>query len=114
MIERGRVAVRTWERGSGETLACGTGACAVAFAYSLSSAAMHESVTIELLGGQLEMRFIEQHREHEHEATQQRRIHMTGEAQIVFSGSVRVSTHQLDQYAALGTRLRSMHALALS
>lgn len=61
---------RTWERGSGETFACGSGACAVAAAHLRSG-----SVTIELRGGTLEI-----------ERTPDGRMFMTGPATEVFSG----------------------------
>lgn len=49
-----RLRQRTWERGAGETLACGSGACAVAVAAALTGRA-ERSVTIELLGGELDL-----------------------------------------------------------
>jgi diaminopimelate epimerase len=53
-INRGRIDVRVWERGVGETLACGTGACASAVAsYALGKT--DRRVTVHLLGGELEI-----------------------------------------------------------
>lgn len=50
----GRIAMRVWERGSGETLACGTGACAAAVAARLLRET-DPTVTVELPGGELEI-----------------------------------------------------------
>ena len=53
-----RVRVRVWERGSGPTLACGTGACAVAVAGAVTGRTGRQ-VTVELPGGPLEIRWEE-------------------------------------------------------
>jgi diaminopimelate epimerase len=53
-VDRGLLHQRTWERGVGETLACGTGACAVAVAAQLQGL-VGERVTIDLRGGRLEL-----------------------------------------------------------
>ncbi|MDE5625976.1 MAG: diaminopimelate epimerase, partial [Muribaculaceae bacterium] len=53
IINRKEIRMRVWERGSGETQACGTGACATAVAASLLGLADNEDVTIHLLGGDL-------------------------------------------------------------
>ncbi|MGE5703675.1 MAG: diaminopimelate epimerase [Clostridia bacterium] len=66
---------RVWERGSGETLACGTGACAAAVAAILSGQTEH-SVTVHLLGGDLQIEWREA----------DNRVYMTGAATEVFSG----------------------------
>ena len=69
--------MRVWERGAGETLACGTGACATAVACNLNGLT-DRKVTIELLGGNLE---IEWNKENNH-------VYMTGPATTVFEGEI--------------------------
>ncbi|MCA1960023.1 MAG: diaminopimelate epimerase [Desulfomonile sp.] len=54
VLARDRIAMRVWERGSGETYACGTGACASAVAARIRGAVDEECV-VELLGGDLEI-----------------------------------------------------------
>ena len=68
--------MRVWERGSGETLACGTGACAVAVAAILTGRVSGRTVTVQLRGGDLE---IEWDKESGH-------VFMTGPAVTVFTG----------------------------
>lgn len=75
VLDRHTVQMRVWERGSGETLACGTGACAVAVACILNGLT-EDNVTVKLLGGDL---FIEWDREKD-------TVYMTGPAEIVFDG----------------------------
>ena len=53
-IDRHTLEMRVWERGSGETMACGTGACAVAVA-SVLNGLTEEKVTVRLLGGDLQI-----------------------------------------------------------
>ena len=72
---RSEVTMRTWERGSGVTLACGTGACAVAVAGVLA-ARSDRKVTAHLPGGDLELNWSEAD---DH-------VYMTGPAVEVFSG----------------------------
>ena len=69
--------MRVWERGSGETMACGTGACAVMYA-SYINGYCKEKATVELLGGKLEIELKEGH------------IFMTGPATTVFEGKIKV------------------------
>ena len=52
VVDRGRIRVRVWERGSGITLACGTGACAAAVASRLHGL-VDDEVAVELPGGEL-------------------------------------------------------------
>jgi len=75
VLDRQTASMRVWERGSGETLACGTGACAVAVACILGGYTENK-VTVKLLGGDL---LIEWYRE-------QNKIYMTGPAAVVFDG----------------------------
>ena len=77
VIDRHTVDMRVWERGSGETLACGTGACATAMACILNHMTDDE-VLIHLLGGDLLIRY---DRDTNH-------IFMTGPAAEVFSGEI--------------------------
>ena len=77
VIDRKTVEMRVWERGSGETLACGTGACAVAVASILNGYTERE-VEIRLLGGNLQ---IEWNEEDNH-------VYMTGPATVVFDGEI--------------------------
>ena len=77
VIDRNTVEMRVWERGSGETLACGTGACAVAVA-SILNGHTENKVTVKLLGGDL---FIEWDRE-------ANKVYMTGPAEVSFDGEI--------------------------
>ena len=76
-IDRQTVEMRVWERGSGETLACGTGACAVAVSSILNNLT-DTQVTVKLLGGDLQ---IEWDREKD-------LVFMTGPATVVFDGVI--------------------------
>lgn len=73
--DRNRITMRVWERGSGETLACGTGACASVVACILNGYTEHE-VTVALLGGELKIRYDEK----------ENTVYMTGPAVTVFEG----------------------------
>ena len=77
VIDKDHLRMRVWERGSGETLACGTGACAVAVASYLNGFT-GRSVDIELLGGHLEVVYDEK----------TNHVFMTGPATEVFSGEI--------------------------
>lgn len=75
--DRSNVHMRVWERGAGETWACGTGACAVAVACILNGLT-ERNVTVHLLGGDLEI-FWNPDDNH---------VYMTGEAVTVFNGEI--------------------------
>lgn len=77
VLDRNTVKMRVWERGSGETLACGTGACAVAVACILNGLTENK-VIVQLLGGDL---LIEWDREAD-------KVYMTGPAEVVFDGEI--------------------------
>ncbi len=77
VLDRRTCFMRVWERGTGETLACGTGCCAVAVACVLNGLT-ENAVTVRLLGGEL---FIEWDRE-------KNLVYMTGPAVTVFEGEV--------------------------
>ena len=75
VLDRETVEMRVWERGTGETFACGTGCCATVVACVLNGLTGH-AVTVKLLGGEL---FIEWDRE-------KNLVYMTGPATTVFEG----------------------------
>ena len=68
VLSRDRIRVRVWERGSGITLACGTGACAAVVAGRLNGL-LGNSVAVELPGGEL-------------------RVHWSGEGDVILEGPV--------------------------
>jgi len=76
--DRKNIFMRVWERGSGETLACGTGASAAAFA-SMISGRCDSEVTIHLLGGDLVI---------SREEKENGRVFLTGPAEEVFTGEI--------------------------
>lgn len=77
VVDRRTIDMRVWERGSGETLACGTGACASVYACILNGYT-EDLVTVHLLGGDL---LIKYDRDNHH-------IFMTGPAVTVFDGEI--------------------------
>jgi diaminopimelate epimerase len=69
--------MRVWERGSGETLACGTGACAAVMAAILNGySTTNVDVTVRLLGGELIIRVTDE------------TVYMTGDAVEIFAGDI--------------------------
>lgn len=77
VIDRETIEMRVWERGSGETLACGTGACAAAVASILNGLAKRK-VTVKLPGGELLVEWEEE----------SGKVYMTGPAVTVFEGEI--------------------------
>ena len=80
VIDRKNLEMRVWERGSGETLACGTGACASAVAAILNGYADND-VTVHLLGGDLEISW---------SGNEGDSVFMTGPATTVFEGEIKL------------------------
>ncbi|MGN0365435.1 MAG: diaminopimelate epimerase [Suilimivivens sp.] len=79
VIDEETVEMRVWERGTGETLACGTGACATVVACVLNGLTK-EKVTVKLLGGNLQIQW----------DRKENLVYMTGPAATVFEGEVEV------------------------
>ncbi len=79
VLSRERVQMRVWERGTGETLACGTGACAVTVA-SILNGLTGERITVELSGGNLEIFW----------DRKENVVYMTGPATTVFEGEIEI------------------------
>ena len=77
VLNRNTVEMRVWERGSGETMACGTGACAVAVA-SILNGFTEDEVTVKLLGGELKIFW----------DRKENLVYMTGPATTVFDGEI--------------------------
>lgn len=77
VLDRCTMEMRVWERGSGETLACGTGTCATAVAAVLNGLCGRQ-VTVHLLGGDLEIEWNEA----------DNCVYMTGSATTVFDGEM--------------------------
>ena len=71
--------MRVWERGAGETLACGTGACAAVVAAVLNGLAGRKA-TVQLRGGDLEIEWNEE----------DNRVYLTGDAVTVFEGEIKL------------------------
>ena len=74
VVDKNNIKMRVWERGSGESLACGTGACSSVVASSLNGYT-DRKVNVQLLGGNLEI-----------EWKPNNHVHMTGPAVTVFKG----------------------------
>ena len=77
IVDRKTIKMRVWERGAGETLACGTGACATMVAANLSGL-VDDCVDLVLIGGTLNIRWDKE----------ENNIYMTGPAKFVFDGEI--------------------------
>ena len=76
---KNKLKMRVWERGSGETFACGTGACAAAVAAVLNGYCKKgDEITVRLLGGELKITYTDES------------VYMTGAATLVFTGEVKL------------------------
>ncbi|MBO5502929.1 MAG: diaminopimelate epimerase [Lachnospiraceae bacterium] len=80
IIDREHIRMRVWERGSGETLACGTGCCACVVAGVLNGV-NDRTTEVEVLGGRLLIEWNEQ----------DNHVYMTGPATTVFTGEVEIA-----------------------
>lgn len=79
IVDRRTIKMRVWERGAGETLACGTGACATLVAAYLNGLTDNEADLV-LLGGTLHIKYDEN----------ENAVYMTGPAAFVFDGEIEV------------------------
>ena len=86
-VSRTHLKMRVWERGSGETLACGTGACAALVAAVLTGRADRKAI-VELRGGNLEIEWRENGERANH-------VFMTGAAVEVFRGEIELGAGEL-------------------
>ena len=84
ILDRNHIKMRVWERGTGETLSCGSGACAAVYACYLNEF-VDKKVIVKLLGGDL---FIE--------IDDNNRINMIGKADIVFDGNLYIDEKKLE------------------
>ena len=83
VLDRNLLQMRVWERGSGETQACGTGACAAAVAAVLNGYCDKDTdITVQLPGGDLVIRYTDE------------TVHMTGDCVMVFEGTVELTQQE--------------------
>ena len=78
VLNKQEINFRVWERGAGETLACGTGACAALVAAVLNKKTDREAI-IHLLGGDLDIHWADDGH-----------VYMTGPAELVFKGEMEI------------------------
>jgi diaminopimelate epimerase len=85
MIDRGRIRLRVWERGAGETLACGTGACAAVVA-GIRRGLLDAVVAVDARGGRLTIRWEGE------DNNPEREVWMSGPAVTVFEGEIDIES----------------------
>jgi diaminopimelate epimerase len=85
VVDRASVRLRVWERGAGETLACGTGACA-AVVTGIRNGLLDDTVRVETRGGRLTIRWAGG------ENDPNRSVWMTGPAVTVFEGEIEIES----------------------
>ena len=79
VVSKNEIVMRVWERGSGETLACGTGACAAVVASCLNGFFKKgDDVRVTLKGGSLLINYTDE------------KVTMTGPAELVFTGDIQI------------------------
>lgn len=79
VIDEHTIKMRVWERGNGETFACGTGACAATVAAVLNGyCAKNEDITVKVKGGELIVRYTDE------------AVYLSGKAVTVFEGEVMI------------------------
>lgn len=79
IVDRNTIKIRVWERGAGETLACGTGACATMVAANLNGL-VDDEADLVLLGGTLHIKWDKN----------ENKVYMTGPAKFVFDGTITI------------------------
>lgn len=79
IVDRQHVKMRVWERGTGETLACGTGCCATAVACALNGLT-DDQITVNVLGGEIEVTW----------DRERNLVYMGGPAATVFEGEINI------------------------
>lgn len=81
VIDRNHIRMRVWERGSGITKACGTGACASAVACAMANLTEPENCIVKMDGGDLKIMY----------STYTKQVRMSGTANTVFEGEVTIN-----------------------
>ncbi|MCK4694730.1 MAG: diaminopimelate epimerase [Candidatus Cloacimonetes bacterium] len=76
-ISSNLIEVKVWERGSGETLACGSGACAAVFA-GIQNSLLNNNVTVKVPGGNLQVEYLGKN------------IYLTGNVSYIFGGNIEI------------------------
>jgi len=80
VIDRNHIRMRVWERGSGITKACGTGACASAVACAMANLTEPEKCIVQMDGGNLKIMY----------STYTKQVRMSGTANTVFEGEITI------------------------